>query len=275
MSPCWFGARPVRSTPRSVPGPMPASAWATAWWPRTSSRVRIGKWSRSSDAARSPSKATPRNGAERVIQSGHRRCRRGARGEFGETSCSGQSGRLSRSGAQLRAQRGTALHVPCRAVRDLEPDRCEPALARRGRGGNEARCAHRAAHADARRRAQRLTTASGQGGSRLERADSTHNPHGARYCVAIPRCDDLLPAQRRCGQRRLLPAIAGRGTGSRPAAAGVVRVMNGWECGMRTTKHEWKEKTSPARLERRFEFADYDATRAFLVLFAVLFLVLV
>ena len=33
---------------------------------------------------------------------------------------------------------------------------------------------------------------------------------------------------------------------------------------MSTTKHEWKEKTSPARLERRFEFADYDATRAFL-----------
>ena len=33
---------------------------------------------------------------------------------------------------------------------------------------------------------------------------------------------------------------------------------------MSTTRHEWKEKTSPARLERRFEFADYDATRAFL-----------
>lgn len=33
---------------------------------------------------------------------------------------------------------------------------------------------------------------------------------------------------------------------------------------MSTTRHDWKEKTSPARLERRFEFGDYDATRAFL-----------
>src|SRR3569832_2383289 len=160
-----------------------------------------------------------------------------------------------------------------RAVRDLEPDQCEPALARGGRRGDEARRAHRAAHADARCRAQRLATASSQGGWRLERADSAQYPLGARYCVVIPRCDDYLPAQWRRGQRRYLPAIAGRGTGTCPGAAGLVRVINGLECGMSTTKHEWKEKPSPARLERRFEFAVFVASRVFLVLVAVLSLV--
>jgi len=34
---------------------------------------------------------------------------------------------------------------------------------------------------------------------------------------------------------------------------------------MSTILHpHWKEKASPARLERRFEFASYDKTRAFL-----------
>lgn len=34
---------------------------------------------------------------------------------------------------------------------------------------------------------------------------------------------------------------------------------------MSTTLHpHWKEKASPARLERRFEFAGYEDTRAFL-----------
>lgn len=34
---------------------------------------------------------------------------------------------------------------------------------------------------------------------------------------------------------------------------------------MNTTLHpHWKEKASPARLERRFDFVDYEQTRAFL-----------
>jgi pterin-4a-carbinolamine dehydratase len=33
---------------------------------------------------------------------------------------------------------------------------------------------------------------------------------------------------------------------------------------MSTKSHQWREKASPARLERRFEFDDYQGTREFL-----------
>lgn len=39
---------------------------------------------------------------------------------------------------------------------------------------------------------------------------------------------------------------------------------------MSTKTQQWNEKASPARLERRFEFGDYDATREFLDKAAVL-----